>query len=215
MAKLPWIIGGLVAAGIIHILCVFSIPLLAERDAWGRLSSVMTPNVLVAGNDGKNGPLLPFSPPDVVSAYCLFDLSANNVIVKSPLPEGAWSLTLSARSGENFYVVTGADAKKPEVRLLILRQDRLPEEASTEKTEEGDDQNIIVSPSETGIVAIRAPLRGESFRAAVMDELKKARCAVQKTIAPIAAVAEPSAAEPPSPADQGRRNSRRPKRRWR
>jgi uncharacterized membrane protein len=215
MGKLPWVLGGLVAAGIIHILCVFSIPMLAERDAWARLSSVMTPNVLMAGS-GKNGPLLPFSPPDVVSAYCLFDLSANNVVVKSPLSEESWSLTLSARSGENFYLVTGADAKKPEVRLLILRQDRLPEEASTEKTEEGDDQNIIVSPSETGIVAIRAPLRGESFRASVIDELKKARCEVQKAIEPVAVVAEPpSSAEPPRPAEQGRRHSRRPQRRWR
>jgi uncharacterized membrane protein len=215
MGRLPWILGGLVAAGIIHILCVFSIPMLAERDAWARLSSVMAPNVLMAGN-GKNGPLLPFTPPDVVSAYCLFDLSANNVIVKSPLPEGPWSLTLSARSGENFYVVTGADAKKPEVRLLILRQDRLPEEASTEKTVEGDDQNIIVSPSETGIVAIRAPLRGESFRAAVMDELKKARCEVQKAIEPAAvAAAQAPAAEPPSSAGPGRRQSRRPARRLR
>jgi uncharacterized membrane protein len=213
MGNLPWVLGGLVAAGIIHILSVFSIPLLAERDAWARLSAVMTPNILTAGG-GKNGPLLPFTPPDVVSAYCLFDLSANNVIVKSPLPEASWSLTLSARSGENFYVVTGADAKKPEVRLLILRQDRLPEEASTEKTEEGDDQNIIVSPSETGIVAIRAPLRGESFRAAVMDELKKARCEIQKAIEPVAAAAEPST-EPSGAAEQGRRRSRRPKRRWR
>jgi uncharacterized membrane protein len=215
MGRLPWIIGGLVAAGIIHILCVFTIPMLAERDAWARLSSVMTPNVLTASN-GKSGPLLPFTPPDVVSAYCLFDLSANNVVVKSPLPEGSWSLTLSARSGENFYLVTGADAKKPEVRLLILRQDRLPDEASTEKTEEGDDQNIIVSPSETGIVAIRAPLRGESFRASVMDELKKARCEVQKSPEPAAAAAvQTPAAEPPSPAGQGRRQARRPRRHWR
>jgi uncharacterized membrane protein len=213
MGNLPWVLGGLVAAGIIHILSVFSIPLLAERDAWARLSSVMTPNVLMAGG-GKNGSLLPFTPPDVVSAYCLFDLSTNNVIVKSPLPEAPWSLTLSARSGENFYVITGADAKRPEVRLLILRQDRLPEEASTEKTEEGDDQNIIVSPSETGIVAIRAPLRGESFRAAVLEELKKARCEIQKAIEPVAAAAEPSTDSSVAP-EQGRRRSRRPKRRWR
>jgi uncharacterized membrane protein len=215
MGKLPWVLGGFVAAGIIHILCVFGIPVLAERDAWTRLSSVMGPNVLMAGNS-QNGPLLPFTPPDVVSAYCLFDLSTHNVIVKSPLPEGAWSLTLSARSGENFYVVTGADAKKPEVRLLILRQDRLPEEASTEKTAEGDDQNIIVSPSDTGIVAIRAPLRGESFRASVIDELKKARCEVQKAIEPAIAVATPvPAAEPARPTEQGRRHPRRPQRRWR
>ncbi len=47
MGRLPWVAGGVAAAGIIHILCVFSIPLLAERDAWGRLSAVMKPHALV------------------------------------------------------------------------------------------------------------------------------------------------------------------------
>ncbi|MGO9173278.1 MAG: DUF1254 domain-containing protein [Rhodomicrobium sp.] len=213
MGSLPWILGGTVAAGIIHILCVFSIPLLAERDAWARLSAAMKPNALVVA-DGKNVPRLPFTPPDVLTAYCLFDLSSNNVIVKSPLPEGPWSLTVSTRSGENFYVVTGADAKKPEVRLLIIPHDRLPEEASTEKTEQGDDQNIIVSPSQTGIVAIRAPLRGESFRGLALDELRKARCEIQKPLVPLVASVEPLTAEPSGENEQpAPRRPRRQKRR--
>ncbi len=208
MGRLPWVAGGVVAAGIIHILCVFSIPLLAERDAWGRLSAVMKPNTLVVP-DGKNAPQLPFTSPDVVTSYCLFDISQNNVIVKSPLPEGPWSLTISARNGENFYVVTGADAKRPQVRLLIIPQNRLPEEESTEKTEEGDEQNIIVSPSETGIIAIRAPLRGESFRAQALEELYKARCEIQKRQEPLVAAAEPASATPAAGSDQMQRRSRR------
>ena len=178
MGIIPWVMGGIVAGGIIHILCVLGIPRLAEHDAWSRLSSAIKPNTLVIA-DGKGAPVLPFTPPDVVTAYCLFDLTGQSVIVRSPLPEGPWSLSVSSRSGENFYVVTGADAKKSEARLLLIRRDRLSEESATEKTAEGDDQNIVVSPSETGIVMIRAPLRGESFRAQTMNELQKARCEVQ------------------------------------
>jgi uncharacterized membrane protein len=207
MESIPWMLGGIAAAGIIHILCVFAMPIFAENDAWARLSAKMTTNMLVP-DTAKEGPILPFTPQDVVSAYCLFDLSSNNVIVKSPLPERTWSLTLSSRSGENFYVLTGADAKKPSVRLLILRQDRLPEEASTEKTEEGDEQNILVSPSETGIVAIRAPLRGESFRKTVMDELKKARCEIQKVPEAVAIATEPVPATPGGRDDRRKRPAR-------
>ncbi len=196
MGKLPWALAGLAAAGIIHILTVFAIPVLAGGDAWGRLSAVMKPNTLAIA-DGKSAPRLPFSSPDVAIAYCLFDISKNNVIVKSPLPDAAWSLTLSTRSGENFYLITGADVKKPQARLLIIPADRLPEEASTEKTEEGGEQAIIVSPGQTGIVAIRAPLRGESFRAQVQDELRQARCEIQKRLEPVVAVVEPEAAAPP------------------
>jgi uncharacterized membrane protein len=206
MGNLPWILGGFAAAGLIHILCIFGMPMLAEQDAWTRLALAMKPNALMIA-DGK-ALRLPFTSPDVMTAYCLFDVSQNNVIVKTPLPEGPWSLAVSTRSGENFYLVTGADAKKPEVRLLILRPDRLPEEASTEKTEEGGEQNIIVSPSDTGIVAIRAPLRGESYRASALTELRKARCEIQKVPEPVVAASE----EPPAEVDdpgRGRRRKRR------
>jgi len=207
MGSLPWAAGGLAAAGIIHILCVFSIPLLAGRDAWSRLSAAIKPNVLAIA-DGKNAPQLPFAFPDVLTAYCLFDVSEHNVIVKSRLPEGQWSLTVSTRAGENFYVMTGADAKKPAVRLLIIPHSRLPEEASTEKTEEGDDQNIVVSPGQTGIVAIRAPLRGENFRMLALDELQKARCEIQKTLESVAAAETPPAAEEDRPLHPRRRGRR-------
>jgi uncharacterized membrane protein len=211
MGSLPWIIGGFVTGGIIHILCVFGIPLLAEHDAWSRLSASMKPNTLVVA-DGKTVANLPFSSPDVISAYCLFDLSERNIFVRSPLPEGPWSLAVSSRTGENFYVATGADAKKPEVRLLLIRSDRLSEEAATEKTEEGEDQNIVVSPSETGFVVIRAPLRGESFRAQTMSEIQKARCEVQPVEPVVASVAEPPAAEDKEDVTERRGRPRRRRR---
>ena len=109
------------------------------------------------------------------------------MIVTAPLPEAAWSIGVSTRGGENFYVVTGADAKKADTRILIIPRNRLAQEASTEKSDEGDDQNIIVSPTTTGIIAIRAPLRGESFREQAADFLKQARCEVQKPLEPLVA----------------------------
>ncbi len=148
-------------------------------------------------------------PPNAAIAYCLFDISKDNLIVKTPLPEPAWSLTLSTRAGENFYIVAGADAKRPFVRLLVVPQDRLSEEASTEKTEEGEEQSIIVSPSQTGIVAIRAPLRGESFRAQTLEELRKARCDVQKRPEPLVAVVTPEAVQPSAEEERQQRSHRR------
>jgi uncharacterized membrane protein len=193
MDKLPWAVAGVFAAGIIHILAVFAIPTLAGRDAWGRLSAAIPLNTLAVA-DGKTVPRLPFTALDAVVAYCPFDISKGNLIVKSPLPEPAWSLSLTTRSGENFYLVTGADAKKLRVRLLVLPHERLAEEASTE---EGGEQAIIVAPAKTGIVAIRAPLRGESYRAQAMEEMRKARCEAVPRIEPAVAVFEPEAAATP------------------
>ncbi len=208
MEKLPWAVAGLFAAGIIHILAIFAIPTLAGRDAWGRLSAAMPLNTLAIA-DGKTVPRLPFTSPSDVVAYCLFDISKGNLVVKSPLPEPAWSLMLSTRSNENFYLVTGADAKRPQVRLLVLPQERLSEEASTE---EGGEQSIVVAPAKKGIVAIRAPLRGESFRTQAMEEMRKAQCEVVPRIEPAVAAVEPEAAAPPQeePNRQQQRRRRRP-----
>jgi uncharacterized membrane protein len=212
MGSLPWILAGIFAGGVLHILCVFSVPWLAENDAWTRLSANLKPNALVIAEE--TGPLrLPFTSPDVITAYCLYDLSEHGLVVRAPLIDGTWSLAVSSRSGENFYLVTGADAKKPEVQLLIIRRDRLSEEASTEKTEEGDDQNIIVSPTQRGLIAMRAPLRGESFRSQTMEQLRKARCESQKTAEPIVASVSETAAEPGTPSEEARRRYRRRRRR--
>ena len=111
MARLPWVLAGLIAAGIIHILVVFAIPGLASRDAWGRLSAAVKPNTLAIA-DGKTVPRLPFTSPDVATAYCLFDLSKGNLVVKSPLLDAAWSLTLSTRSGDK-QINTSCPTLKP------------------------------------------------------------------------------------------------------
>ncbi len=211
MGSYPWVIGGLVAGGVIHILCVLGIPALAERDAWSRLSAAMKPNTLFV-SEGENAAELPFTSPEVITAYCLYDISEHNVIVRSPLSDRPWSLAVSTPSGENFYLVTGANSRKSEARLLLIRRDRLAEETATENTEEGDDQNIVVSPSETGFIVIRAPLQGESYRAQALSELKKARCDLQPSEPVVAAVAEPPAADVKSnnvPEIQGRGRRRR------
>jgi uncharacterized membrane protein len=209
MGNLSWAaLAGAVAGGVIHILCVFGIPVLAEHNAWSRVAAALKPNTLTIA-DGKALAALPFSSPDVISAYCLYDISEHNVWVRAPLPEAPWSLAISARSGENFYLVTGADAKRSDARLLLIRRDRLSDEASTDKTEEGDDQSIVIAPSETGVVTIRAPLRGESFRAQAMSELKKARCEVQAAEPVVAAVESPSAETRASESDQRTRPRRR------
>ena len=210
MGLYPWVIGGLIAGGIIHLLAVLGIPALAERDAWSRLSQVLKPNTLVVA-DGKNGVALPFSPPDVIAAYCLFDISERNVIVRAPLSDTAWSLAVSSQAGENFYLVTGADIKKSEARLILIRRDRLAEETATDKTDEGEDQNIVVSPSEKGFIVIRAPLQGESFRAQALSDLKNARCDIQPPEPVVAAVSEPppAAVNTKAPEIQGRPRSHR------
>jgi uncharacterized membrane protein len=207
-----WIAAGLVCGAILHIAAVFGVPFLASRDSWRSLSASYPGNTLTFAEPGKPAPA--FTPADVVQAYCPFDISSGNLILTMPLAEPSWSLAISTRAGENFYAVTGADARAPEARILLIPRDRLPDEASTERSEEGGEQTIVVSSDPRGLVVMRAPLRGESFRAQTVKTLKKARCELQKPIepAPVVAAIKPNDQRKPNTTRQTQPDTRRPQR---
>lgn len=175
----PWVAAGLIMGGILHILTVLGLPYIAEKDAWSRLS-LLKRNELTLAGDKEDIAALPFAWPDVVHAYCVFDLSERNVVVTSPLLDATWSVAVSTPQAENFYLITGADAKRTNIRLVVTPRERLAQEDSTERSEEGEEQNIVISPTLRGVIAIRAPLRGESFRERTVEALRQARCEEQR-----------------------------------
>ncbi len=172
----PWLVASLFAAGVIHILAVFGVPFLASRDAWARLSEISSENRIHVLSVAASETPLPFMAPDIAHAFCRYDLTNNNVLVKTALGDGTWSIAVSGRHGENFYFISGAEAKRRELRLLLVPRSRLSEEVSTERSEEGDEQIIIITPAMQGLVVLRAPIRGPSFAADTVKALQGAEC---------------------------------------
>ena len=206
----PWLIASLFAAGVIHILAVFGVPFLASRDAWARLSLLSAENRIHVLSVAASEPPLPFMAPDIAHAFCRFDLSTNNVLMKTALGDSTWSIAVSGRHGENFYFISGAEAKRRELRLLLVPRSRLSQEVSTERSEEGDEQIIVITPEMQGLVVLRAPIRGPSFAADTVKALQGAECRpVVETIAEPEVVApEP----PPRPAQTSAPNRKMPRR---
>jgi uncharacterized membrane protein len=119
---------------------------------------------------------MPFMAPDIAYAFCRYDLTSSNVLVKTALGDATWSIAASTRHGENFYFITGAEAKRRELRLLIVPRSRLAEEVSTERSEEGEEQIIVIAPEMTGVIVLRAPVRGPSFAADTVNSLQSIDC---------------------------------------
>ena len=172
----PWLLASIFCAGVIHVLTVFGVPYLATRDAWSRLSALSDENQLYLLPIAAADTPLPFMAPDIAYAFCRFDLTTKNVSLQTELGDGSWSIAVSGRHGENFYFISGAEAKRRELRLLLVPRARLSEEVSTERSEEGDEQIIVISPNLTGIVVIRAPVRGASFAEDTIRLLQSAQC---------------------------------------
>ncbi len=172
----PWLVASFFCAGIIHILTVFGVPYVASRDAWARLSAVSDQNRMVVLSVAASETPLPFMAPDIAYAFCRFDLTNQNLLVHTSLGDPSWSIAVSTRYGENFYFITGAEAKRLELRLLLVPRVRLAQEASTERSEEGEEQIIVITPGMSGLVVLRAPIRGPSFAADTVSALQNAKC---------------------------------------
>lgn len=173
---IPWVVAAFFCGGIIHILTVFGVPNLAANDAWSRLSEISSENQLYVLPVAADETPLPFMAPDIVYAFCRYDLSQNNVLVKTKLGDPNWSIAVSTRHGENFYFISGAEAKRQELRLLLVPRARLADEVSTERSEEGDEQIIVITPNMSGLVVLRAPVRGPSFIDDTINAMQVAEC---------------------------------------
>lgn len=183
LASLPWlwIAASLCFGGIIHIIAILSLPYVAERDAWARLSAISSVNQMYVLPPVTEGTApLPMMSPDVSYAFCRFDLSQGNVLMQPDLPAATWMLAIYTRYGENFYFLTGAEAKRKELRLLLVPRERLARETVSEKTEEGEEQIIVITPSLTGIILVHAPVRSKAFIAETIDALQDITCEPQK-----------------------------------
>jgi len=201
----PWLIAILFCAGIVHIAAVFAVPYLATRDAWARVTSISAENQLYLLPVANEDPVLPYMLPDVAYAICRYDLTRNNVLIHTALADSTWNIAISDRYGQNFYFISGAEAKRRELWLLLVPRDRLSEEASTEHSEEGEEQIIVVTPNASGLVVIRAPLRGASFAADTVNTLQDAKCKPIALPAPEIATPQPIVQEPPPVAQPARR----------
>jgi len=177
--KISWftIAAGLVAGGVIHIAAVLGAPYLAEQDGWGRLSNISSTNQLYVLPPGAPELVpLPMAAPDIGYAFCRFDLTEGNVVFESVVPSRIWSAAMHTRYGENFYVITGADIQRDRIRMLLVPRERLAEEASTDISERGEEQIIVISPSMRGTITVRVPNRGRPFTPRTIAALQAAQC---------------------------------------
>ena len=122
-----------------------------------------------------NTQLLPFVAADALYAACRFDLTSTPVAVSALLSDPGWTLSLHTPQGDNFYVMPAQQLRRSEVMFVITpASERLVDFGSSRRVT-GDDSQIE-SPVTEGLVLVRAPLRGLSWRAETEAKLRRASC---------------------------------------
>jgi len=176
------IFGILLLSVFIHLLAVLSLPHLAPKSAWARVSALSDPNrmvVLPAASPAHQS--LPLMAPDVRYAICRFNLDNGPVRLSTQILDGLWLITFYTPSGENFYAITGRELKRNQIEIIISRKNELGVKAGASLLDEIDDLVVVDSPVREGIAVIRAPLLGPSYVAQTEAALRRGTCSTQRS----------------------------------
>ena len=179
--NIPLTAAALFASGILHIVATLATPVLAPSSAYGSLAGDLPENEmqLLAEITPESQPL-PFLSSDASYALCRFDATDGAVIVSALLPDPGWVVALYSPAGDNFFTWVSGPGRRPEVSLRIVPGHDAGLGTSPETPAATPSAALTVRANE-GLALIRAPDRGDAYRARATAELKRAKCRYQRS----------------------------------
>ena len=177
---IPWLIGLLCLAGLVHLASILSMPRLAPRTGYLRLEE-RTPlgRMSVLDPMTAQDQIAPFEDPAMAMAICRYDLTRGPLHVRGRFePNQLTLLSLHDRFGEVFHSMTERGAIKGVIDLLILTPEQLTKLEAYDREDELPSELRVSAPSPKGFVLLRAfaPQAGDVLLA--QERLRSITCGV-------------------------------------
>ena len=173
-----WTLGGIALGGIVHMTTVLLLPRTATQDAFSRLSAITQINAVVpVAQPAPGQALLPFMDPAFATAVCRYDLSQGPLKLSAPLSQAYTSVSFYTRYGAAYYAITdrAAGRRAIELDLMTERQhSQMPEEEDVTAA----DRLIVESPTQTGLIVIKALSPEPSQMPMALRAVAAAKCQV-------------------------------------
>jgi uncharacterized membrane protein len=170
------IAAGLVIGGLVHLTTVMALPRLALEDAYTRVERLGPANqVHFVPAPTPFEAVLPRLDPSFAHAVCRYDLSQTPLHVVIPLAPDYLSVSFYTRHGLPFYALNDRAAAQRTIDLQLMTAAQV---ALLPRDEEitAADRLIVESPSDEGVVLIRAFVREKGVLDTTLARLKEARC---------------------------------------
>jgi uncharacterized membrane protein len=201
------IIAGILLGLIVHLVAVLALPRIATQDAYSRLTPLTKLNAVTqfAVADPSNAPM-PFMDPAFALAICRYDLSGGPIKLTVPVSQAYTSVSFYTRNEVAYYAINDRSAGRRVIELDLMTEAQhaeLPEEEDVTSA----DRLIIDSPSETGLIVMKALAPEPGLMPQAQASLAASRCQVQ-TEPPQAKQAE-APPPPPPPAAPARPQGKR------
>jgi uncharacterized membrane protein len=173
---LAFVLGGVLLAGIVHIVVIFLVPYYARNDAWAVVRALPANDKfqLLASSNEANAALAGLDP-EMIEAVCRFSLADRPLRVRAALPDDFWSIAVFDRRGRNVYSLNDRAAEGSDLDLIVLTPVQLAK-LKTDPPASLDTAIVVELDLSEGFVLLRAFVSGPAYAPGIVAALKEADC---------------------------------------
>jgi uncharacterized membrane protein len=171
-----WLLGGALMGGIVHLGTVLYLPTTATQDAYARISTVSPVNAVVAlPAPSSENSVVPFMDPAFAAAVCRYDLAGGPITLRAPVSPAYTSVSFYTNKGVAYYAINDRAAGRRVIELELMTKAQREELPDDEETAAAD-KLIVESPTDKGLIVLRALAPEPGMMAAARNALAAAKC---------------------------------------
>jgi uncharacterized membrane protein len=176
---LLWLLGGVLLGGVVHLATILLLPRMAAQDAYSRLSPLTPVNKVVpVPAPAPDKATMPFMDPAFAMAVCRYDLSKAPLKFTVPISQAYTSVSFYTRSDIAYYAINDRAAGRRVIELDLMTADQHSELPGNEEITAAD-RLIVESPTNTGLIVIKALAAEPGLLASAQNSLTSAKCVPQ------------------------------------
>ena len=176
---LLWLLGGALLGGIVHLTTVLLLPRMATQDAYSRLAPLTPVNKVVpVAAPSPDKATMPFMDPAFAMAVCRYDLTNAPLKFSVPISQAYTSVSFYTRSDIAYYAINDRAAGRRVIELELMTPDQHNDLPDNEEITAAD-RLIVESPTNTGLIVIKALAAEPGLLTAAQNLLTSAKCQPQ------------------------------------
>jgi uncharacterized membrane protein len=176
---LLWLLGGILLGGVVHLATVLLLPRMATKDAYSRLAPLTPVNKVVpVPAPSPDKATMPFMDPAFAMAVCRYDLTDAPLKFSVPISQAYTSVSFYTRSDIAYYAINDRAAGRRVIELDLMTTDQHNDLPDNEEITAAD-RLIVESPTNTGLIVIKALAAEPGLLASAQNLLASAKCQPQ------------------------------------
>ena len=165
-----WIAATILIAMMVHLGSIYLLPRVVMMRALDRLGAVNTMHVGRRPTAASRAIVRPS--PDILYASCPYDLSKGPLRVTAPVIHSSyWSVSAFDANTDNYFVENDSQTPANTIELVVIKHGQ-----AWPKLDAAIERVILFSPSEKGLILIRAVIDDDKHLPAIEAALHQARC---------------------------------------